>query len=360
MSQNSAATQIEKKPISNSPTGGLVLIVDDEEINRVLLRDPLEARGFETAEAENGMQALEMISWRPPDVILLDLMMPKMNGFEVCRRVKQNPETAAIPVLMVTALSDRKERLMGIEAGANDFLHKPIDLQDLLLRVGNARHTKRLFDQLQAEQERSEQLLLAILPRPIAERMKKGNVNIVDHYPEATILFADLVGFTTLSAHVECDQVVFLLNEVFSSFDILAEKQGLEKIKTIGDAYMAAGGIPVPRPDHAQAVAELALSMLEEIGRFNRQYSTSIRIRIGINTGPVVAGVIGRRKFAYDLWGDTVNVASRLESLGQAGAIQVAPATYERLNGQYAFDPSYTVEIKGRGQVAVHTLRGRV
>jgi class 3 adenylate cyclase len=128
------------------------------------------------------------------------------------------------------------------------------------------------------------------------------------------------------------------LNEVFSAFDLLTEKHGLEKIKTIGDAYMVAGGVPVARPDHAEAVAALALDMQEEIERFNNQYSTSIRIRIGISTGPVIAGVIGRKKFAYDLWGDTVNVASRLESLGAAGGIQIAEATYERLKGRFHFD----------------------
>ena len=339
---------------------GFVLVVDDEEQNRALLRDPLEARGFEVDEAENGLQALEKISRRTPDVILLDVMMPKMDGFEVCRRLKRNPVTAPIPILMVTALSERKERLVGIEAGANDFLHKPIDLQDLILRVGNAAYTKSLFDQLQAEQQKSEQLLLAILPKAIAERMKKGEVNIVDSCPDATVLFADLVGFTTLSAHIESNQVVYLLNEIFSAFDTLAEKQGLEKIKTIGDAYMVAGGIPVPRPDHAQAIAELALNMRDELQKFNGQYRTSIRIRIGINTGPVVAGVIGRRKFAYDLWGDTVNVASRLESLGEADAIQVAEATYERLKDRYRFEGKHVIDIKGRPQSVGYWLRDRL
>jgi two-component system cell cycle response regulator len=146
------------KSIPSAPTPrsceGIVLVVDDEEQNRTLLRDPLEARGFEVEEAENGMQALEKIAVRPPDVILLDIMMPQMDGYEVCRRLKTDSKTAHIPILMVTALSERKERLMGIAVGANDFLNKPIDVQDVNLRVENARHTKRLFDQLQAEQKK--------------------------------------------------------------------------------------------------------------------------------------------------------------------------------------------------------------
>jgi len=339
---------------------GLVLVVDDEEANRMLLRDPLEAHGYEIVEAENGEQALQKVEQRPPDVILLDVMMPRMDGFEVCRRLKKDARTAPIPVLIITALSERMERLMGIAAGASDFLSKPVDLQELILRVNHAVHAKHLFDQLQAEQARAEHLLLNILPRPIAERMKKGEVNIADQHPDVTVLVADLVGFTTLAAHIGPDQVVYLLNEIFSGFDVLAEKHGLEKIKTIGDAYMVAGGIPLPRPDHAEAIAELAFDLMAEIEKFNRAYNTSIHLRIGISTGPVVAGVIGRHKFTYDLWGDTVNLACRLESLGQAGSIQVSDLTYERLKDKYRFDGGRTIDIKGRGTELVHTLLGRL
>ena len=244
---------------------GLVLVVDDDEANRTLLRDPLETHGYEIVEAENGEQALQKVEQRPPDVILLDVMMPRMDGFEVCRRLKKDARTAHIPILIVTALSERMERMMGIAAGASDFLSKPVDLQELTLRVGHAAHAKHLFDQLQAEQAKAEHLLLNTLPRPIAERMKQGEVNIADQHPDVSVLVADLVGFTTLAAHIGPDQVVYLLNEIFSGFDLLTVKHGLEKIKTIGDAYMAAGGIPLPRPDHAEAIADLALDLMAEI-----------------------------------------------------------------------------------------------
>jgi class 3 adenylate cyclase len=316
---------------------GLVLIVDDEDENRLLLRDPLEALGYEITEAANGAQALQSISHYPPDTILLDIMMPRMDGFEVCRRVKKDARTASIPILMVTALSDRQQRLMGIAAGANDFLTKPVDVQDVMLRVGNATSAKHLSDQLLAEREKSEQLLRNILPEPIAERMKKGELNIADHHPDATVLVADLVGFTTLSFHIGPIPVVLFLNEIFSAFDDLTEKYGLEKIKTIGDAYMVAGGLPLPRPDHARAIAELALDMQAEIGKLSHEYSTPIHLRIGISTGPVVAGVIGRKKFAYDLWGDAVNLACRLESIADAGSIMVAASTYLRLKDLFQF-----------------------
>jgi len=338
---------------------GLVLVVDDDEANRTLLRDPLEAHGYEIVEAEHGEQAVQQVEQRLPDVILLDVMMPRMDGYEVCRRLKKNGRTAHIPILMVTALGERMERLMGIAAGANDFLTKPVDLQELILRVGHAAQNKRLFDQLQAEQVRVERLLLNSLPAPIAERMKRGEVNIAEKHPDVSVLVADLVGFTTLAAHIGPDQVVYLLNEIFSAFDLLVLKHGLEKIKTIGDAYMVAGGLPTPRPDHAEAIAELARDLMADLDKFNRAYNTSIHLRIGISTGPVVAGVIGRWKFTYDLWGDTVNLACRLESLGQAGSIQVSETTYERLKSRYRFDGGRSFNIKGRGKENVYTLRSR-
>ena len=350
---------IKPAPAAKAAGRGFVLVVDDEEQNRSLLRDPLEARGYEIAEAENGLLALEKVAARPPDVILLDLMMPKMDGFEVCRRLKKDLKTAHIPILIVTALSDRKERLMGIEAGANDFLNKPIDMQDVILRVGNAVYTKHLHDQLQVEREKSERLLLNVLPTPIAERMKKGETNIADSHPDVTVLLADLVGFTSLSAHVNPEQIVQLLNEIFSAFDLLVEKHGLEKIKTLGDAYMAAGGISLPRPDHAEAGAELAINLRGEIERLNQQYNTSVRLRIGICTGPVVAGVIGCRRFAYDLWGETVNLACRLETTGEAGKIQIAESTYERLKHKYQFEPKHTVDVKGHAPLSAYWLGKR-
>ena len=350
------------KPLhtGSSRSLGFVLVVDDEEQNRTLLRDPLEAHGYEIAEAENGVQALQMIAARPPDAILLDVMMPQLDGFEVCRRLKTDGKTAHIPILMITALSERKERLMGIAVGANDFLNKPVDIQDVTLRVANAVYTTHLHDLLRVEQDKSEQLLLNILPKPIAERMKLGEINIADRHPDVTVLVADVVGFTKLSAHVDSGQIVQLLNEIFSAFDLLTEKHGLEKIKTIGDAYMVAGGISFPRPDHAEASAELAHDLQAAIERLNQQYGTSVRLRIGIGTGPVVAGVIGRQRFAYDLWGETVNLACRLESTGEAGRIQISESTYQRLKGKFQFDGQHSINAKGHGDLPAYWLGGRI
>jgi class 3 adenylate cyclase len=345
-----------KRSEAASPSRGTVMIVDDEEQNRTLLRDPLEVRGYNVIEVENGIRALQKVEEEVPDVILLDLMMPKMDGFEVCRRLKKYWKAAHVPIIVLTALSDRKERLMGIEAGANDFLTKPVDVQDVVLRVNNAVYTKRLHDLLQVEREKSERLLRNMLPRQIAERMKGGELNIADHHADATLLVADLVGFTALTASIDPVQIVSLLNEIFSAFDVLAEKRNLEKIKIIGDAYMVAGGIHSHHDDHAEAVAGLALELQKQVEQFNHQYNISFRIRIGVHTGPLVAGVIGRKSFAYDVWGETVNTVCRLEATGEAGKIQISESTYKRLKEKYKFKPAHKVALKDHGTISAYWL----
>jgi len=217
-------------------------------------------------------------------------------------------------------------------------------------------HQKQIEESLKAEQEKSENLLLNILPKEIVRQLKVGNNAIASRSENVSILFADIVEFTTLSTQVSPNDLVTMLNEIFSSFDMLTDQLGLEKIKTIGDAYMVVGGLPTPRPDHAEAIAEMALAMQRSISKFKRGDDTSFRLRIGINTGPVVAGVIGIRKFIYDLWGDAVNVASRMESHGLAGGIQVTEATYELLKDKYSFWHRGKIFIKGRGEMDTYML----
>jgi adenylate cyclase len=226
--------------------------------------------------------------------------------------------------------------------------------------------TQETAAKLAEEQRRSELLLLNILPAPIADRLKQSQANleqpsapIADGFSEVTVLFADIVGFTDLSSRVSPETMVGLLNQIFSRFDQLAEQHGLEKIKTIGDAYMVVGGLPVPRADHAAAIARMALDMQQAINQFNQTAQQAFEIRIGINTGPVVAGVIGIKKFIYDLWGDTVNIASRMESHGIPGGIQVTAATYACLKTEYHFEPRGAVAIKGRGHMETYWLKGK-
>jgi PAS domain S-box-containing protein len=212
---------------------------------------------------------------------------------------------------------------------------------------------------LRLEQNKSERLLLNILPKPIVKQLKQFQGSLAQQFTEATILFADIVGFTPLSAQMPPLELLNLLNQIFSAFDQLAEKHGVEKIKTIGDAYMVAGGLPVPQENHAEAIAQMALDMQQAIGQFKTQQGESFQIRIGINTGPVVAGVIGIKKFSYDLWGDAVNVASRMESSGLPGRIQVTAATKERLQDKYLFEERGATLVKGKGLMISYWLIGR-
>jgi class 3 adenylate cyclase len=232
-----------------------------------------------------------------------------------------------------------------------------------VLVLGEAVRTRQALDRahrrLQAERERSERLLLNVLPAPIAERLKRQPEVIADGYGEVSVLFADLVDFTRHSQQATPAQVVTLLDRLFTAFDQLARQQRLEKIKTVGDAYMVAGGLPTPRPDHAEAVAEMALGIREEVARHLDAAGRPLQVRIGIDCGPVVAGVIGRDKFIYDLWGDTVNTASRMESHGVPGCIQVTERVYRRLRQGYRFQRRGPVEVKGKGEMITWFLLGR-
>ncbi|CAN90731.1 putative adenylate cyclase [Sorangium cellulosum So ce56] len=206
--------------------------------------------------------------------------------------------------------------------------------------------------------ERSDRLLLNILPRTIADQLKEQEQLIAEHFEEVTVLFADIAGFTPLAARLPPAELVGLLNRMFSSFDQLAEQHGLEKIKTIGDAYMVVGGLPAQRPDHARAIARMAIAMTHTVRQFVGDDGEPFQLRIGINTGPVIAGVIGKKKFSYDLWGDAVNVASRMESSGEPGRIQVSEASYSLLARDFLLEERGLVAIKGKGAMKTYWLIG--
>ncbi|MGB3492536.1 MAG: adenylate/guanylate cyclase domain-containing protein [Elainellaceae cyanobacterium] len=230
------------------------------------------------------------------------------------------------------------------------------------LRLANEELEQRVAlrtAELQQEKERSEHLLLNILPGPIAEQLKHTGTSPAEHFEEVTILFADIVGFTGLAARIDPLALVGQLNQLFSTFDYLVDTYGVEKIKTIGDAYMVVGGLPIPCQEHVQAIANLALDMQKHMESQLDDLGHPMRLRIGINTGPVIAGVIGVKRFIYDLWGDAVNVASRMESHSKPGSIQVTEATYHRLKEHYYFEKRGTIPIRGRGNMTTYWLLGK-
>ncbi|MCY1062080.1 adenylate/guanylate cyclase domain-containing protein [Nannocystis sp. SCPEA4] len=221
----------------------------------------------------------------------------------------------------------------------------------------NQERAEMLLTQLEREKQRADELLHNILPERVADQLKRKLHPIAERFEAATVLFADIAEFTRFAAERPPDVVVELLNDIFSRFDALAEERGLEKIKTIGDAYMVVAGIPTPRADHAAAMAEMALAMRDEFARFVAARELALGVRIGLHSGPAVAGVIGRRKFIYDLWGDTVNTASRMESLGAVGEIQVTEAVARELAGRFTCTPRGTIAVKGKGELAVFWLQ---
>lgn len=364
-----------------------ILVVDDTPHNVRLLSTILTGQGYQVRKALNGQRALATVQEFPPHLILLDVMMPEMNGYEVCEHLKSSPTTSSIPVIFLSALDDASDKVKAFDVGAVDYITKPFQEKEVLARVANQLTIKSQKELLQEQtnqleeivgrlekeikerqvaelavrlaQEKSDHLLLNILPAAIVEALKKGENTNAERFDSATVLFADIVDFTSIASRISPLELVKFLNQIFSKFDELTEKHGLEKIKTNGDAYMVAGGLPVPRPDHAEAIANMALDMQEAIADFKTDKGEPFQIRIGINTGPVVAGVIGTKKFSYDLWGDTVNVASRMESQGLPGCIQVTTAVYQQLKNDYVFEERGSISVKGKGETIAYLLTSK-
>lgn len=372
-----------------------ILIVDDQRTQSLGLSQLLKQLGYSdlltAASAQEAYQHLRfhtLISGPVTcavDIILMDVNMPGVSGIEACAHIKSNAAWRDIPIIMVTTSAETQDLSDAFNAGAMDYIQKPPVRDELNVRVRSAlklkyemdERKKREYDldilndqlesalrdlanqhmQLALERERAEKLLLNILPAPIAARLKDGEQVIADHFEEVTVLFVDIENFTPLASSMPPDRLVDMLNGIFSVFDAIVEKHGLEKIKTMGDAYMAVGGLPIPSREHAEAVANAALEMLAE---FPHLTEDNLRLRIGIHTGPVVAGVIGKKKFNYDLWGDTVNIASRMQSHGQPDRIQVTARTYEHLMDMFDLQPRGEIEVRGKGVMQTYLLQGRL
>jgi len=353
--------------MGNNSNPASILVVDDVNVDREILRGLLIREGYQVQVAEDGLQALELLLWEKIDLVLLDILMPRLDGYQFLEKVKSDSNLKHIPVIMISSVDEINSVIRCIELGAEDYLTKPFNRVLLKVRVEKCLEKKQQRDQeqrilavLQEDQEKSETLLLNIFPKSIAERLKKGQRIIVEHFTDVTVMFADIVGFTQLSARMDPQELIEFLNDIFSKFDQLAHTHGLEKIKTIGDSYMVVGGIPVPDENHALSIAEMAMDMMEVMSKIKIKTGETVSIRIGVNTGPVRVGVIGTSKFSYDLWGDTVNIASRMESQGLPGVIQVSESTYNHLQPHYLFEERRDQpHFKGKGKMSTYLLIGR-
>jgi class 3 adenylate cyclase/CheY-like chemotaxis protein len=351
------------RTLSEAIRSSSILVVDDNASNRDVLERRLTRRGHRVATAKDGASGLDLATTQQFDLILLDLILPEMSGFEVLRRLKATEQTSDIPVIVISALDELDSVVRCIEAGAEDYLSKPVNPILLQARVRSSLERKWLHDRekkfigdLEQEKRRSEALLLNILPQGIVSRLRNGETVIADRISAATILFCDLVGFTPISQEMPADRLIEFLGKIFAEFDSLAAEHGVEKIKTIGDAYMAAAGIPEAQPDHAVRIAELATRMLETVNNIAAATALNLQARIGVHSGPIIAGVIGTHKFAYDIWGDTVNTASRMESHSLPGRIQVSAATRSLLADRFSLERRGSIVVKGKGTMETFFL----
>ncbi len=396
-----------------------ILCVDDQKVILDSLKEQLKRNlkgiyELEIAEsAEEALEILEELTEERVEVALIisDQIMPGMKGDELLIKVHQlYPQIIKI---MLTGQADA--RAVGNvvnKANLYRYLDKPWEETDLILTVKEAlrsyRQNQQLVEQnkelqklnsqlqqlnnsleekiaertqelsnanlklerkiaerkmaetaLRLARQRSDNLILNILPASVAEKLKQGQSIIAEQFDEATILFADLVDFTRIAAFVKPIELVNLLNQIFSEFDELADQYGVEKIKTIGDEYMVVAGVPIPQENGAEAMAQMALAMAKVVNNYPGLDNLPLKIRIGINTGKVIAGVIGLRRFSYDLWGDAVNIASRMESSGIAGKIQVTVSTYQKLKDNYILEPRGKIAIKGKGNMMTYWLVGK-
>jgi adenylate cyclase len=341
---------------------GRILVVDDLKTNRDLLARRLRRDGHSVTQAGSAVAALEILARSEFDLLLLDILMPGMNGIELLRRIKADARLHDVPVLMISGLKEEAAVLKCIAEGAEDYLPKPVNTVLLRARIHAClerrrwrERERRYVQQIRAEKDRANDLLTAILPTPIVARLNGGETVIADRFDDATIIFADIVNFSPIAARTSPTVLLKRLGSLFSRFDDLAEQHGVEKIKTIGDAYMAAVGIPEPRADHAGRAVGFARALVDAVGR--DEPSTALQLRVGIHSGSVVAGLIGRKRFIYDVWGHTVNVASRLEASSIPGRIQISQTTLEALGSSVPVDPRGTVRLKGIGDLATYLVR---
>jgi adenylate cyclase len=480
---------------------GTILLVDDVTTELNILAAYLKQQTFRVLTALDGQAALSMARDQKPNLILLDIRMPGMNGYEICQQLKRDPTTQEIPILFISGVYDAQDRVKAFEVGGVDFIGKPFQVEEVLARVQhqlklhdlqkrleeqNVRFQQEIQDRRELEdryrrmfensidgifqstpegkyvsvnpalaqiygyespeelmtqvtnigeqlyiqasrreginaylqqhgqvlgaesrirrkdgskiwiseniravkdakekilyyegtvrditerrklesvlhhqKKHTDRILQSVLPRSVAERLKYTQQTIADQFDEVSVLFADIDNFTAFSSRISPTEQVKLLNQLFCEFDQLTEQLGLEKIKTIRDVYLVAGGMPEPRADHAEAIAEMALKIQEAADAFQVQLGEPFQVRIGISSGSVVAGVIGNKKFTYDLWGDPVNLASRMQSTATPGRTQVTPTTYRRLQHKYEFEERGLIEVQGVGAMMTYWLVGR-
>ena len=344
-----------------SAEGGRILIVDDNAVNRDMLSRRLERQGYATAMAAGGEEALELLSRREFDLVLLDIMMPGMNGFQVLAHLKSDPALRHVPVIMISALDELRSVVRCIEIGAEDYLAKPFEPVLLKARISACLEKKRLRDreveylgQIQAEKARADALLHVILPDEIVDELKATNHVKPRRHERVAVLFCDIVGFTPYCASRSPEEILRHLQELFEAYEELCARWRMYKIKTIGDAFMSTAGLIEPLDNPAANAVSCGIEMVETARRLSAHWD----VRVGIHCGPVMAGVVGRRQYLYDLWGDTVNTASRVESHGVKGAVCISGEAFADVASSFRGESLGLVPVKGKGPMEIVRVLG--
>lgn len=394
-----------------------IVFAEDSAVQGIMLKRILVEEGYKIFWGKNGREAFELVEREKPSLIITDVEMPDMNGFEFCKLIKSRSDLKDIPVIICSSLSRPEDIMTGIEVGADGYVTKPYDKKYLMYRVQallnnpissdeevtpltihyagkdytifadrlhilnmllstyenslkqynelvNAQiELKKLNKSLDISKKETENLLLNILPLKVARELQRMGKTSPEKYEAATILFTDFKGFTKLSELISTEELIQQLDKLFGSFDRIIHKYSIEKIKTIGDAYMCVSGIPDPHPEHALRMVSAALEILEFMRDLNQQNEENNfpawQIRIGINTGPISAGVVGTKKFCYDIWGDSVNVASRMESSGEPGKINISGSTYELVKDHFICEHRGKIQAKNKGEIDMYFVLGQ-
>ena len=352
---------LEAEAAEAPAAGAFLLVVDDNEVNRDILARRLSRQGYAVTTAEHGRAALARLAERPYDLVLLDVMMPEMNGYQVLQRMKADRSLRHIPVIVISALDEVDSVVRCIELGAEDYLPKPFNpvllrarleacLEKKLLRDREVTYLKRI----EVEKKRADDLLHVILPGPIVEELKATNRVAPRHYDDVAVLFCDVVGFTPYCSGRRPEEIVQHLQGLVEAYETLALGHGLQKIKTIGDCFMATAGLLTPLPNPTLACVRAGLEMVETSQRLPPGWS----VRVGIHVGPVTAGVVGHRQYLFDIFGDTVNTAARVESHGAPGAVNVSDQAWARVAAHCRGSSLGRVEVKGKGPLEFFRVDG--
>lgn len=331
----------------------LVLIVDDTPTNVAVVSGVLKD-SFRTKVATNGEKALAIaMAAQKPDLILLDVMMPGMDGFEVCRRLKDNPATRDIPIIFLTAKTEEVDEEKGFDVGAVDYIHKPFSAPIVLARVRTQLALQEALAEAKDAREQADQLLHALLPKKAADEIRSFGTVIPKRYDNVAVLFCDVTNFTAYCDEHEPEEVVSRLDALFVIFERVTAKHGLEKIKTIGDGFMAAAGLLHEHDDPIGGAVRCGLEMASTLIDAHLGWE----VRVGVHAGPVVAGVVGQERYQFDIWGDTVNLAARMMDMGTPGSVAATKEIWEQLQSTFQGEALGELEVKGKGTVSVFGIR---